>query len=139
MQWASVQVEQYLANPEYLDTAIIPIYRIDFEEDALEVVKANENIMSRLLSLEDRLKGRVILFPAVVIYGMDQNYLTHAISSISSSLVKFPYVYYIPFDDILYGNMQSLTFEKGNFLLSAENNDWYNEILGNWNKSTDDI
>ncbi len=133
MQWVSAQVEQFYRNPEYLDTAVIPCYRIDLHNRDLEHVKANEQIMMRLMELEDRLKGRLILFPACVFYDTIEHQIKNTIEVASNSLQQFNFVYYVPFDQQIFNIMKLVTYTNKEKLLSLTE-DWYQQVLLDWNQ-----
>lgn len=138
MQWVSAQVQQFYESPQYLDTAVIPCYRIDLFNRDLEHVKANEQVMMRLMDLEDRLKGRLILFPACVFYDTVEQHINSTIEVTSNALQQFNYVIYVPFDQALHDIMQTITY-KENEQLFTEEMDWYQAVLASWNKKVNDL
>lgn len=133
MQWVSEQIEQYISSPQFFDTAIIPCYRIALTEDALEVVKHNEEQYNRVLQVEERLKGRIVLFPAIVLWGNQSNQFETVMEAVTSELQRFPHVFYLPFDKNVVEQIQAVVKNfRGKLLSTDQQVDWYTEILTNW-------
>ncbi len=135
MQWLSDRIEQYISNPEFFDTAVIPCYRISLALEGKAAVKAIEVQMARVLELEDRLKGRIVLFPAIVVFGTDDAPFKNIIDATSIAMTRFKYVIYAPFDESLAALLQEQLKNNNGMMLSANDRvDWFTEIVDIWNK-----
>lgn len=132
VQWTSEQIEHYFRNPQFFDTALIPVYRAALDRDQIELVRENEEKMIRLIEIEQRLKGRVILLPAVVLYGTSSVYVQAYIEQVSKSLGDIANKIFIPFDDVVFEQLQNSVHGSSNIVLSVDNLLWYEEIMNRW-------
>lgn len=135
MQWSSGEVVRYVESPEYFDTAVIPCYRISLHDNVLSEQSANEEYMAHVLELESRLKGRIVLFPALVVYGTNDIHIKPMIESIVEALNTFKYIIFIPFDETLANQLkQALHNNNGKVLAINKNVNWFSEIVAIWNQ-----
>lgn len=135
MQWVSKQIEQFQSNPEFFDTAIIPCYRVSTEDGCLDLMNQNEKLMDLVIQLEDRLKGRIVLFPAVVLFGTSDPQLKAMVDETSIEMKKFKYLFYIPFDELIHKQLNEFVIcENGHVLTISNKVDWYQEIVSLWTK-----
>lgn len=135
MHWTSEQIERYLESPEYFDSAVIPCYRIGLTEETKGELEANEEQMARMLELEERLKGRIVLFPALVVFGSNDIHINAMIESTIEAMHKFKYIIFIPFDDVIAAQMQpSFINNRGHMLSATHRVDWFLEIVAIWNQ-----
>jgi hypothetical protein len=64
VNWNGKEVELYMKEKQYIDTAVIPLLPIGFEE-AMKTFAAQGEFISLLsMHLEHQFKGRLMLFPA---------------------------------------------------------------------------
>lgn len=64
MKWTSKDITQYVQAKEYIDTAIIPLIPISFEQDIKSLASHGEYITILSHELERQFRGRVILLPS---------------------------------------------------------------------------
>ncbi|WP_181186049.1 DUF2487 family protein [Alkalicoccus urumqiensis] len=64
MKWKEKDAAMYLAEKEYVDTAVIPLMPVTAGKDMQDVVKSGEFIRYFTEYLERQYAGRVYLFPA---------------------------------------------------------------------------
>ncbi|WP_078380198.1 YpiF family protein [Sutcliffiella halmapala] len=64
MKWTSKDITQYVQAKEYIDTVIIPLISVSFEEDIKSLASHGEYITILSHELERQFKGRVILLPS---------------------------------------------------------------------------
>jgi hypothetical protein len=64
LNWIGKEVEIYLKEKKYIDTAIIPLLPIGFEEEMKTFAGQGEFISLLSMHLEHQFKGRLMLFPA---------------------------------------------------------------------------
>lgn len=64
MNWNGKEVELYLKEKKYIDTAIIPLLPVGLEEDMKTFAAQGEFISLLSMHLEHQFKGRLMLFPA---------------------------------------------------------------------------
>ncbi|WP_240189902.1 DUF2487 family protein [Bacillus sp. P14.5] len=64
MNWNGKEVETYMKEKKYIDTAIIPLLPLGFEEEMKTSAAQGEFISLLSMHLEHQFKGRLMLFPA---------------------------------------------------------------------------
>ncbi|MGD6966806.1 DUF2487 family protein [Rossellomorea vietnamensis] len=64
MNWNGKEVETYLKEKKYIDTAIIPLLPLGFGEDMKTSAAQGEFISLLAMHLEHQFKGRLMLFPS---------------------------------------------------------------------------
>ncbi|WP_421379214.1 YpiF family protein [Bacillus salacetis] len=64
MNWNGKEVELYLKEKKYIDTAIIPLLPVGLEEEMKTFAGQGEFISLLSMHLEHQFKGRLMLFPA---------------------------------------------------------------------------
>ncbi|HLU22647.1 YpiF family protein [Lederbergia graminis] len=69
MNWTAKDVEVFLKEREYIDTAIIPLVPISFTESMRRVVEQGEFIDLLSLHLERQFKGRMLVIPPFTYMG----------------------------------------------------------------------
>lgn len=69
MKWfVAEEVERMLTSREFVDTALVPVYSLDFSD--LKEQTGRAKTLERIVSeLESQLTGRLFLLPPVTIYG----------------------------------------------------------------------
>lgn len=63
MKWAEYDVDMLLRERAYIDTAIIPLIPVSYLDELKQTVLAGEYILSVANELENKFKGRMMLFP----------------------------------------------------------------------------
>lgn len=63
MNWNSKDVENFQQQKEYMDTALVPLVALSFENDMKETAAQYEFIQLLTLLLEKQFKGRILLIP----------------------------------------------------------------------------
>lgn len=58
-------MDEYLANKEYIDTALVPLFKIELEPRMRESATKATWLSGVVTHLEEQLTGRVLLFPPV--------------------------------------------------------------------------
>ncbi len=68
MRWVQSDLREYFASKEYIDTALVPLVKISFSSDS--EISGNDYKYIQLLAerLEQQLKGRILLLPALVYF-----------------------------------------------------------------------
>lgn len=64
MKWETKDMNMYLQEKEYVDTAIIPLVPISTQTDVKSTVSMGEFIELLTFELERQFKGRMVLFPS---------------------------------------------------------------------------
>ncbi|MED3654062.1 YpiF family protein [Heyndrickxia sporothermodurans] len=64
MLWNSKDVEVYLKEQQFIDTAVVPLLPISFGHEMKQAASQGEFIDLLSMHLERQFKGRVLLFPA---------------------------------------------------------------------------
>lgn len=63
MKWITADIDLYLQSKEYVDTAIIPLVPISFDQQMKNTVLNGEFITSLSSEIERQFKGRMFLIP----------------------------------------------------------------------------
>ncbi|MGM0845952.1 MAG: YpiF family protein [Bacillota bacterium] len=63
MNWNGKEVETYMKEKKYIDTAIIPLLPVGFQEEMKSFAAQGEFISLLSMHLEHQFKGRLMLFP----------------------------------------------------------------------------
>ncbi len=63
MKWVTRDIDLYLQAKEYVDTAVIPLIPVTWENDVKTTVAMGEFITILTNEMERQFKGRIILFP----------------------------------------------------------------------------
>ncbi|NEU31156.1 YpiF family protein [bacterium LRH843] len=63
MKWQTKEIDTYLKEKEYVDTAIIPLIPISWQKEVKSTVALGEFISIIALEVERQFQGRVIHFP----------------------------------------------------------------------------
>lgn len=66
MRWVAGDIEMYQKAAEYVDTAIIPLLPVTFDEDMKQSASMAEFAGILTAQLEKQFKGRIFLLPAYV-------------------------------------------------------------------------
>lgn len=81
MKWDQASVETYLNNWEVIDTALIPVIKVELGREAAESINRAAWVYGVANQLEEQLAGRVILLPAIP--------YTHSAEPVINYLVSF--------------------------------------------------
>ncbi|WAA13753.1 DUF2487 family protein [Fervidibacillus halotolerans] len=63
MRWTAEEAVVYLQSKEYIDTALIPIISISFDQKGIDSGNDNEWIQRISMEIEKQFKGRILLLP----------------------------------------------------------------------------
>jgi hypothetical protein len=63
VRWQVLEMQQYLEQKEYIDTILIPLVPISWENALIPTVREGEFVETILKETERQLQGRVILLP----------------------------------------------------------------------------
>lgn len=64
MKWELETIDQYVQAREYIDTALVPLIRIEAGESIAGATEAAHFTLAVATAIEAQLKGRILLFPA---------------------------------------------------------------------------
>ncbi|MCU9613701.1 YpiF family protein [Caldibacillus lycopersici] len=64
MRWTAKESALFFESKEYIDTALVPLTPIAFDEQGRETGNANEFIQLITMNIEKQFKGRILLLPA---------------------------------------------------------------------------
>lgn len=136
MRWTADDLRKYQDGMEYFDTALIPCYSIELGEMRAERLKEIEDWMDRVMLLEEKLKGRVILFPPLVYFGDYKGVLEQEIRLIKQALAQFKHLFFVACQmDVEEEINRVLEMERGAFLLRRnEMEDWTTKVIQAWNR-----
>ncbi|MFC3211430.1 YpiF family protein [Planomicrobium okeanokoites] len=99
MHFIGKDMDQYLSQKDYVDTAVVPLLQLDLSEAGLKSsAGASEYLQSLTAMLEKQFKGRILLFPPVAYTkNADRNRLSDEISS-EMEKAGFKHVFYMTTD-----------------------------------------
>lgn len=63
MEWKAKDIEVYLKEKSYIDTAVVPLMPITFGSQMKQIVEKGEFIQLLSLHLERQFKGRMLILP----------------------------------------------------------------------------
>jgi hypothetical protein len=66
MKWVAADIEMYQKAAEYVDTAIVPLMPVSFDEEMKQNATMAEFIGILTVQLEKQFKGRIFLLPGLV-------------------------------------------------------------------------
>lgn len=64
MEWKAKDIEVYLQEKDYIDTAVVPLVPITLGDNMKQIVEKGEFIQLLSLHLERQFKGRMLFLPA---------------------------------------------------------------------------
>jgi len=112
MNWNGKDVELYLKEKQFIDTAIVPLIPVTLGENVKQSASQGEFISLLTLHLEKQFRGRMLLFPPIT-------YLSESEDSRKSSLIQeweakikesdFTHVFYITSDSYWRNVKESFT------------------------------
>lgn len=98
MKWNEHDIEIYLKAKEYVDTAIIPLIKIDLEESPLRSIKRCQILLNVMDEVERHVKGRVLEMPPFT-YVVKEEKIKRLIAWEEQVINSgFDYVFYVTFD-----------------------------------------
>ncbi len=101
MKWNSEDLDMFLKAREYVDTIVLPLFPVSFDEKMKQTAAMTEFIQLLSYQLERKFKGRMILLPGLIYAKKDEE------DEFAANLVKweseffekgFKYVYYLTSD-----------------------------------------
>jgi hypothetical protein len=138
VKWAAGNIHSYLENKQFIDTAVIPVYRILFREDKDTEAIRIDSFLNRISHLEERLTGRLILFPPFVCYGYDNAPLTALVHETDGTFVELKHVLLIPADQEMEQCLNHILHSNGTsprVRILSESDTWeglYQQIIKIW-------
>ena len=99
MKWMAADIEMYKSAAEYVDTAVIPLLPVSFEEDMKQNASMSEFILLLTGQLEKQFKGRIFLLPGhAYIKGRPGN--LEKLADWENALLdkEFKYIFYVTCD-----------------------------------------
>jgi secreted Zn-dependent insulinase-like peptidase len=72
MKWELTSADQFIEAKEYIDTAIVPLIKIELGEQYKPVLKSSTWITGVASGIESKLMGRVMLFPVYSYTGLEK-------------------------------------------------------------------
>lgn len=102
MRWEKSQLERYQSAKEYIDTALIPIFRLGLGERMEETLLKAEQAVQLATRAEDQLMGRVMLLPAYTYVESDPELLVSSLKAYTSYIKNnhFKHVVWIASEQI---------------------------------------
>ncbi|RNF40765.1 DUF2487 family protein [Planococcus salinus] len=99
MHFIGKDMDQYLQQQQYVDTAVIPLFELDLSTSAIrQSAGASEYLQSLTALLEKQFKGRILLFPPVsYAQKADRSRLAEELVN-EVSKTSFKHVFYITTD-----------------------------------------
>jgi hypothetical protein len=101
MKWNSEDLDMFLKAREYVDTIVLPLFPVSFDEKMKQTAAMTEFIQLLSYQLERKFKGRMILLPGLIYAKTNEE------DDLTANLVKwetefaekgFKYVYYLTSD-----------------------------------------
>lgn len=99
MHFIGKDMDQYLSQKDYVDTAVVPLLQLDLSEAGLKSsAGASEYLQSLTALLEKQFKGRILLFPPVAYAkSADRTRLSNELS-FEMKNADFKHVFYMTTD-----------------------------------------
>lgn len=99
MHFIGKDIDQYVSQKDYVDTAVVPLLEIDLSQSGLKSsASASEYLQSLTALLEKQFKGRILLFPPFAYTkNADRNKLSTEIS-VEMEKAAFKHVFYLTTD-----------------------------------------
>lgn len=99
MHFIGKDIDQYLSQREYVDTAVVPLLELNLNQSDLKSsAGASEYLQSLTALLEKQFKGRILLFPPLsYTSGSDRARLAEEISA-EMKKADFKHVFYLTTD-----------------------------------------
>jgi hypothetical protein len=82
MKWELTTADQFIEAKEYIDTAIVPLIKIELGEQFKPALKSSTWITGVASGIEDKLMGRVMLFPGYSYTGLEKE--EHLIANLNT-------------------------------------------------------
>jgi hypothetical protein len=112
MKWDLTDTKEYAKHQYFVDTALIPLVQVRAGQDMYQTVQRATWLSGIANSLEEQLKGRILLFPMFTYTGLEEtNHLMSTVSTYFRSVREegFSYVIGISLDDVWLDREASLT------------------------------
>ncbi|MCF6093365.1 YpiF family protein [Microaerobacter geothermalis] len=134
MKWTMNDIEGYQKSRLYIDTALLPVTKIDVRQDMTNQVYLTERLLEIVYKLEKQLAGRILVLPLFTTYGEEiirKKMVDDVVKELSST---FSYVVVVSAFDI-----EEREFEgaSGAFLtpLPQDESELYHLLIQLWQKS----
>ncbi|MGK7378250.1 DUF2487 family protein [Planococcus sp. 1R117A] len=99
MHFSGKEIDQYLQQKEYVDSAVVPLVQLDLNSSGLKTsASASDYLQSLANLLEKQFKGRILLFPPVsYAKGADRSRLADELTKEIGN-TEFKHIFYITTD-----------------------------------------
>lgn len=94
MYFKSLDVQQFLAQKQFIDTAMVPLLSVDLSESAVIQSSTSADFLMSLTSfVEQQFKGRVLVFPPFTYFEKDKT--EDFVKNINEEIEKFGFKHVI--------------------------------------------
>lgn len=101
MKWNSQDIQLFIKEREYIDTAVVPLYPVSFREDMKQSVSMTEFLQLLSGQLEKQFKGRLLMLPGIsYLKTLSEDKLTSDLKEWEDELISqgFKHIFYITSD-----------------------------------------
>ncbi|AIE60535.1 YpiF family protein [Bacillus methanolicus] len=101
MKWVPQDIDMYLQAKEYVDTAVLPLLPVSFDEDMKQTASMTEFITILSIQLERQLKGRLLLLPGFsYLKSVEEDKLVEHLKVWETKILQkgFKHVFYVTSD-----------------------------------------
>lgn len=101
MKWVAKDIDMYLGAKEYVDTVVLPLLPVSFEDDIKQTASMTEFISLLSVQLERQFKGRLLMLPGFTYMknNSDDKLLEYVKEwEIEFSRQEFKHIFYITSD-----------------------------------------
>lgn len=119
MQWKAKDIDVYLEEKEYIDTAVVPLVPIGLGQSMKPTVEKGEFIQLLSLHLERQFKGRMLLPPYTYLSDEDESKKAGGLLKWKETIKEsgFKYVFFLTSDPV-WRNMEQFAPESLLFIPS---------------------
>lgn len=79
MRWTAVDAEKFFRSKEYVDTVLIPVMPVSFQENCIDHAGESEYLHLVSAGLEKQFQGRVLLMPPLIYCVSRDNCIIHVL------------------------------------------------------------
>jgi hypothetical protein len=107
-------IDRYIDAKEYIDTAILPVIRLDLSESMKNSLQQSTALLTLLTYIEEQLQGRVMLLPMLTYIEKDSGMLSIQITEYTDYIKKhgFEHVVIASFEEIYENKIISFSAEQ---------------------------
>lgn len=100
MYYNSSDVVQFQTNKQFIDTAVVPLVSVSFEEtDSGQVASAADFLMTLTSFIEQQFKGRIMLLPPFTYFNQQQQSLNIEFIADQLNSSGFQHIFFITCDN----------------------------------------